>query len=200
LKLKVARFIWPSVRMWTVRTLRPAGSFSVAALLRRFQWCHWRQATGSALLKVLGMVMGAVGTPLTSSEMVPLAGFGPADVELAVGWGDEVVGVVVDGDFGVVELGVGRVDAFVHAELVEVGSVGGVELAGAVIDGVGVVVGNAFAAYVVVGALNDAGDGLGADGVVRVGERSCADGGRGSMGGLGGGEGSDEEKGEGECG
>src|ERR1700733_10713721 len=75
----------------------------------------------------------AAGVGYVDGEVEPLAGDGPADVELAVGWGDEVVGVVVDGDFGVVELGVGRVDAFVHAELVEVGSVGGVELAGAVV-------------------------------------------------------------------
>ena len=71
MKFRVARFIWPSVRMWMVRTLRPAGSFRVVALGRRFQWCHWRQATGSSLLKVEGMVMGAVGVPLTSREMVP---------------------------------------------------------------------------------------------------------------------------------
>ena len=67
------------------------------------------------------------------------------------------------------EFGVGSVDAFVHAELVEVGAVGGVELAGAVVDGVGVVVGDAFSAGVVVGALDDAGDGLRAGGVVGVG-------------------------------
>ena len=70
---------------------------------------------------------------------------------------------------GGVEFGVGGVDAFVHAELIEVGSVGWVELAGAVVDGVGVVVGDTFAAGVVVGALDDAGDGLRAGGVVGVG-------------------------------
>ncbi len=82
----------------------------------------------------------------------------------------------------------------------------GIELAAAVVDGVGVVVGDAFATGVVVGALDDAGDGLRADGVVGVGVGrafvggSCADGGRGWTGRLGGGEGSDEENGDGECG
>jgi len=59
-----------------------------------------------------------------------------------------------------VEFGVRGVDALVDAELVKVGAVGGIEFAGAMIDGVCVVVGDAFAAAVVVGALDFAGNGL----------------------------------------
>lgn len=101
-------------------------------------------------------------------DVEPLAGLGPADVELVFGREDERVGAVVSGVGRGVELGVGGVDALVDAELVEVGAVGGIELAGAVIDGVGVVVGDAFAAAVVEGALYFAGDGLGCVFVVVV--------------------------------
>jgi hypothetical protein len=55
-------------------------------------------------------------------------------------WDDQVVRTVVD---LVVKLGVGDVDAFVHAELVQVRSVGWIEGSTAVVLGVGVVVGDA---------------------------------------------------------
>jgi len=94
-------------------------------------------------------------------DVEPLAGFGPADVELIGGRHDDGPGIVVDGVVEVVELGVGDVDALAHAELVEVVSIGRVELTGAVVDGIGVVVGDAFSSVVVEGALDFAGDGLG---------------------------------------
>ena len=72
LKSSVARFIWPSERMCTVRTFRPASRCSFAIFRARFQWCHWRQPTGSAASYVVAMVSTPLaGAPFTSIEMVP---------------------------------------------------------------------------------------------------------------------------------
>ena len=68
----------------------------------------------------------------------------------------------------VVKFGVRGVYPFVHAELVEVGAVGGIERAAAVVFRVGIVIGDAFAAEVVVGALDAAGNFLRAGMVAAV--------------------------------
>ena len=94
-------------------------------------------------------------------DVEPFTGFGPADVELVFGREDERVWAVVGGVGRGMELGVGGVDALVDAELVEVGAVGRVELAGAMVDGVSIVIGDAFAAAVVEGAFDFTGDHLG---------------------------------------
>src|SRR5215469_4262720 len=88
-------------------------------------------------------------------EVGPLSGLGPSDVELVFGRLHQVVRAVVD---LVVKLGVRSVDALVHAELIEVGAVRGIQGSAAVVLGIGIVVGDAFSAAIVVGALDAAGD------------------------------------------
>jgi hypothetical protein len=49
----------PLASIFRVRTCRPAGSDTVAAVGRRAQWCHWRQARGSFGSFVEGISMVA---------------------------------------------------------------------------------------------------------------------------------------------
>src|SRR5579885_2843430 len=88
-------------------------------------------------------------------DVEPLSGLSPSHIELVLRRLHHVVGTVVD---LVVKLCVGNVDTLIHAELIEVGAVGRIQSSAAIIFGVGIVVGNAFAASIVVGALDAAGD------------------------------------------
>jgi hypothetical protein len=100
-------------------------------------------------------------------DVEPFAGNGPADIEQIWRRHNLVVGVVVD--FRVeIELGIGSIDALLHAELIQVGSVGWIEPAAAIIFRVGVMVGHAFSSQVVVGAEHLAWNGLRASPVVAV--------------------------------
>lgn len=88
-------------------------------------------------------------------EIEPFTRFGPPDVEKALWRSDEVVRAVVGAD---VAFGVGGIDAFVVAELVEVLAVEGVQMAAAKIFRGGIVVSDSFAAGIVVSAHDCARD------------------------------------------
>src|SRR5580693_2154617 len=72
LKSKYAKFILPSVNMWTVRTFFPLLRRTLKSCGARFQWCHCRHATGSAGSFVVAISRGPVASfPFTSTDIVP---------------------------------------------------------------------------------------------------------------------------------
>ena len=96
-----------------------------------------------------------------NSDVEPFAGLRPSDVELVIGRLNNVVRVVVDRVGGVMKLGIGGIDTLVHAELIQVGSVGWIEAAASQVFRICVVVCDAFAAAVIVGALDPPRNALG---------------------------------------
>src|SRR5580700_3556306 len=72
LKSKYPKFILPSVNMCMVRTFFPLLRRTLKSWGARFQWCHWRQATGSAGSFVEAIARGPVASfPFTSTDIVP---------------------------------------------------------------------------------------------------------------------------------
>jgi hypothetical protein len=88
-------------------------------------------------------------------DVEPFSGLSPPDIELVLRRLNQVIGTVVD---LVVKLGIGDVDAFVHAELIQVRSVRGIEAAAAVVLGVDVVIRDAFSTAILVGAFHPSGN------------------------------------------
>jgi hypothetical protein len=84
-------------------------------------------------------------------DVEPLSGLGPAYVKLVLAGLDQLVWAVVD---LIMKFGVGDIDALVHAELIEIASIGGVECSTAVVLAVGVMIGDSFSAKIVEGALD----------------------------------------------
>ena len=126
---------------------RRAGRFSV----------HIQADASTAVrsVKQIPAIDSCVGN--LNSQVEPLFRHGPADIKLVLRWKNEVVLRVVD---FVVEFGIGGVDTFMHAELIQLGSVRGVKGAAAIIFRVRIVIGDAFAAKVIESALHLAGNWL----------------------------------------
>ncbi len=85
----------------------------------------------------------------------PLSGHGPADIELVLGWLNQIILRVVD---LVVKFCIGDVDTLVHAELVQIGPVRGIESATAIVFRIRIVISDTFAAEVIESALHLAGN------------------------------------------
>ena len=113
---------------------------------------------GSAAVRGVKQVGGVVACPGHINRNVePLSGLRPSDIEQVRRRLDGLEGIVVDLRVEA-KFGEGGIDALVHAELVKVGSVGRIQRAAAVVFGVRVVIGDAFAAKVVIGAEDLAGN------------------------------------------
>src|SRR5580658_2569257 len=84
------------------------------------------------------------------SDVEPLSGFGPANIEQVCRRNNLVEGVVVNRIRLPVELRVGSIHSLVDTEFVEVGPIGRVQLSTAVILRIAVVIRDPFAAQVVV--------------------------------------------------
>src|SRR5260370_25537941 len=62
----------PRVNMCTVRTFLPLLRGTLKSCEARFQWCHWREASGSAASYVEAISRGPVASfPFTSTDIVP---------------------------------------------------------------------------------------------------------------------------------
>lgn len=71
-KSRYAKFILPPDTTCTVSTLTPLGSFTSTKFFIMFQWCHWRQAMGSAALLVEVTFSGPVSLcPFRSNDISP---------------------------------------------------------------------------------------------------------------------------------
>ena len=71
-KSRYAKFILPPDTTCTVSTLTPFGSFTSTKFFIMFQWCHCRQAMGSAVLLVETMLTGPVSfCPFRSNDISP---------------------------------------------------------------------------------------------------------------------------------
>ena len=84
------------------------------------------------------------------SDVEPLSGFGPANIEQICRRNNLVEGVVVDWFRLPVELRVGSIHSLLDTKFVEVGPIGRVQLSAAVILWIAVMVRDTFAAQVIV--------------------------------------------------
>src|SRR6202011_1325957 len=86
------------------------------------------------------------------SDVEPLSGFGPANIEQVCRRNNLVEGVVVNRIWLAVQLRVGSILSLVDTKFVEVGPISRVQLSAAVVLWIGVVIRDSFAAQVVVSA------------------------------------------------
>jgi hypothetical protein len=88
-------------------------------------------------------------------DVEPLSWLSPSDVELIFRRLNQIIRTVID---LFVKLGIGNVDALIHAELIQIGSIRGIESTTAVVFGSGIVIRHSFSAAIVIGALHPPGN------------------------------------------
>lgn len=82
-----------------------------------------------------------------NNEIEPLVGFGPSDIHLVLRRIDQIVRIIVD---LVMELGVGRIDTFVHSKLIQMRSIRRIQTDTAIVFGVSIAVCDSSSAAVIV--------------------------------------------------